>query len=112
MRVVRFGLLLESGKGDFSSSRSKTRQIIAEFIMAKPLSRTITITLTDFGLSVLDDVQQQLGCASRSETIEWLALCQKFSAEEARALLANRRQRGERTAVTVLPDDAELPPEG
>lgn len=78
----------------------------------KRLSRTITITLSEFGLSVLDDVQQQLGCASRSETIEWLALCQQFSAAEARELLKNRRQRGERTAITVLPDDAELPPEG
>lgn len=80
--------------------------------MPKPISRTITITLSEFGLAVLDDVQQQLGCASRSETIEWLALCQRYSTAEARALLKNRRQRGERTAITVLPDDAELPPEG
>lgn len=80
--------------------------------MSKHLSRTIAITISEFGLAVLDDVQEQLGCRSRSETIEWLALCQQYSAAEARALLGNRRQRGERTAVTVLPDDAVLPPEG
>ena len=76
-----------------------------------PEANTIQITVSDYCLALLEDLQPQLGCTSRSELIEWLVLCQVHSAADARALLSQRSKRGRRWPV-VLPDDAELPPEG
>lgn len=78
---------------------------------AAPVHQT-KIHLSDLAQAIADELQLSLGCDSRSELIEWLILCQRFSAPEARVLLANRRKRGERGIVVVVPDDYELPPEG
>lgn len=75
-------------------------------------ANTIQITLSDYCLQLLADLQRDLGCSSRSELIEWLTLCQRHSLTDARAILASRSRRGRRGAIVVLPDDAVLPPEG
>ena len=74
-------------------------------------ANTIQITVSDYCLAMLEQLQPQLGCSSRSELIEWLVLSQIHSAADARALLGQRSKRGRRWPV-VLPDDAVLPPEG
>lgn len=77
-------------------------------------SRTVRIqvSLDPFCQHLLSELQRDLRCESTSQTIEWLILCQRFSRPEAEALLQRKRKRGERIAVTVLPEDAVLPPEG
>lgn len=80
--------------------------------MSKSLRHSLPIHLSQFGRHLLNELQTDLECSSLSETVELLILSQKFSAPEARALLKNRRQRGERVSIVALPDDAVLPPEG
>lgn len=80
--------------------------------MKKSRSQDITVSLSDLGLQLAAELQEELGCSTRSELLEWLLLCQRFQSGEARALLANRRKRGERGAVVVIADDRDLPPEG
>lgn len=70
------------------------------------------IGLTDLAHQIASEETEVNGCKSVSEYIEWLILCQRFSAPEATSLLAMRKQRGGRGGVIVLPDHAVLPPEG
>lgn len=70
------------------------------------------VGMTDLAWSIVADETKKTGCGSASEYLEWLVLSQRFSAPEAEALLRLRRQRGGRGGVHILPDDAELPPEG
>jgi len=70
------------------------------------------IGLTEYALAIADELQAEHGCKSRSELFEWLLLCQRHTAKDAAALFSRRRQRGQRGAIVVLPDDAVLPPEG
>lgn len=71
----------------------------------------VKVHLSDYCVALLDILQAETGCATRSELVEWLVLCQRHSARDARALLSQRPRRGRRWPV-VLPDDAVLPPEG
>ena len=71
----------------------------------------IQVTVSDYCLALLNELQRDTGCNSRSELIEWLVLCQRHSMVDARALLNQRPKRGRRWPI-VLPDDAVLPPEG
>lgn len=71
----------------------------------------IQITVSDYCLALLMQLQEQLGCDNRSELIEWLVLSQVHTAADARSLLSQRPKRGRRWPV-VLPEDAVLPPEG
>ena len=77
----------------------------------EPVSRQ-NIGLSDLAWRLIDDAMPSEGCASRGEYLEWLVLCQKFQAAEAAALWRLRRRRGGVGGVFVLPDGAELPPEG
>ena len=77
----------------------------------RPVEKT-KIGLTDLAVQIAREEQQACGCSSLSEYLEWLILCQRFSAPEASALLRLRKQRGGLGGVRVLPDDAVLPPEG
>lgn len=79
--------------------------------MHAPVNKT-RIGMTDLAWAIVADESAKTGCSSASEYLEWLVLCQRFSAPEAAALLSQRRKRGGRGGVHVLPDDAELPPEG
>ena len=70
-----------------------------------------SLYLSDHALALGEQLQSELGCASISEMIEWLILCQKHTVVDARSLLNQRSKRGRRWPV-VQPDDAVLPPEG
>lgn len=70
------------------------------------------VGMTDLAWSIVEEESAKTGCSSASEYLEWLVLSQRFAQDEAEALLRLRRQRGGRGGVHVLPDDAELPPEG
>lgn len=70
------------------------------------------IGLTDLAWQIAREEQVASGCNSLSEYIEWVVLCQRFSAAEATALMRLRKQRGGLGGVRVVPDDAVLPPEG
>jgi len=74
-------------------------------------ANAVQITVSDYCLVLLEELQVEIGCSSRSELIEWLVLCQRHSMVDARALLNQRSRRGRRWPI-VLPDDAVLPPEG
>lgn len=80
--------------------------------MSKSLRHSLPVHLSAYGRQLLEQLQTELECSSLSETVELLILSQKFPPAEARALLQNRRQRGERVAVVALPDDAGLRKEG
>lgn len=79
---------------------------------SKDVGQQLLIKLSPLAVQLLAELQQEHNCTSRNELLEWLIYCQRFSGPEAEALLRNRRQRGERTAVIPLPPDAILPPEG
>lgn len=79
--------------------------------MAEPVKKS-RVGMTDLAWKIVEEESARTGCSSASEYLEWLVLCQRFSATEAVALLGQRRKRGGRGGVHVLPDDAELPPEG
>jgi hypothetical protein len=79
--------------------------------MAEPVRKS-PIGLTDLAWSIARERATKDGCSSVSEWLEWIVLSQQFSAPEAAALLKLRRQRGSQGGVVVVPDDAELPPEG
>ena len=70
------------------------------------------VGLTDLAWTIAREEAASVGCSSVSEWVEWVILCQRFSAAESSALLSLRRKRGSRGGVKVLPDDAMLPPEG
>lgn len=70
----------------------------------------ILCNLSDYALELLPDLQQQLGCSSRSELIELLILSQVHTTTDAWSLVAQRPSRGRRWPV-VVPDDFQLPPE-
>jgi hypothetical protein len=70
------------------------------------------IGLSNLAWKLIDDALKSSGCASRGEYLEWLVLSQTFPKDEAEALWNLRRKRGGVGGVTVLPDDAKLPPEG
>lgn len=76
-----------------------------------PINRQ-PIGLSDLAWKLIDEALEPSGCASRGEYLEWLVLSQTFSPSEAEALLKLRRRRGGLGGVVVLPDNAELPPEG
>jgi hypothetical protein len=71
----------------------------------------VKVTVSGYCLILLDELQQELGCESRSELVELLVLSQRHSPRDARALLRQRSQRGRRWPI-VLPDSFVLPPEG
>jgi len=79
--------------------------------MLSPVNKT-RIGMTDLAWSIVDDEATKTECSSASEYLEWIVLCQRFSAPEAAALLRLRRKRGGRGGVHVLRDDVQLPPEG
>lgn len=70
------------------------------------------IGLTEYSSALLGELVTELGLRNRSEAVEWLILCQRHSARDAAAIFARRKYRGARGPVVVLPDDAQLPPEG
>jgi hypothetical protein len=59
------------------------------------------IGITDLACQIADDKARAMGL-TRSEYIEWVILCQQFSAGEAEALWKLRRQRGGRGGVHVV----------
>jgi len=79
--------------------------------MLSPVNKS-RIGMTDLAWQIVADESEKSGCSSASEYLEWIVLSQRFSAPEAAALLRQRRQRGGRGGVHVVPDEVELPPEG
>ena len=71
----------------------------------------VKVTVSDYCLALLNDLQANLECDSRSELVELLVLSQRHSPTDAWALLRQRSPRGRRWPI-VLPDSAFLPPEG
>jgi hypothetical protein len=70
------------------------------------------IRCTEYSWARAKELQSRFGCASISETIEWLILCQVHPVDEAAAMFRQRKKRGGRGGVHVVPDHVELPPEG
>lgn len=79
--------------------------------MSEPIHKT-RIGMTDLAWKIAEEEKVKSGCSSLSEWLEWVTLSQRFSAAETASLLKLRRQRGGRGGVIVVPNDAELPPEG
>jgi hypothetical protein len=75
----------------------------------------LKVYVSDYCMLLLDQLEAELGCASRSELVELLVLSQVHAPRDAWALVRKRSPRGRRWPVVlpvVLPDDAVLPPEG
>jgi hypothetical protein len=70
------------------------------------------IRCTEYTWALLHELQNRFGCQSISETIEWLILCQAHPVSEAAAIFRQRKKRGGRGGVHVVPDHFELPPDG
>lgn len=90
------------------SDVSQTGVFYLEDGMDSQAVKTRKIGLTDHAVAVADELASDAEM-SRSEWIEWLIFSQKYSTSEAAKFLGCRRGRGR---VHVVPDDAELPPEG
>ena len=70
------------------------------------------IRCTEYTWELLQELQSRCGCESISEAIEWLILCQVHPVDEAAAIFRQRKKRGGRGGVHVVPDHFELPEEG
>ncbi len=56
----------------------------------------IKIHVSDYCLNLLDELQTELECESRSQLVEFLVLSQRHSAKEAKRLVGERPKRGRR----------------
>jgi hypothetical protein len=68
------------------------------FTGSETMSKTneIKISVSDYALTMLDSLQTELECSTRSQLVELLILSQKHGPREAWALLDQRPKRGRR----------------
>ena len=67
----------------------------------------IKISVSDYALSLLDGLQAELGCATRSQLVELLVVSQKHTAKEAWALVDARPKPGRRWPAKTVPVSTE-----
>ena len=102
----------QCGNDETSNPKCKQCQLISEIKQLKAGCNPRLIRCTDLAWAIADELQVEHNCDSISELIEWVLLSQRYPVDQAAAIFARRKKRGGLGGIYVLPDEAQLPPEG